>query len=196
MSRYAIIPARSDSNRLSGKNIRTFLGRPIIAYSIETALASGLFSKVYVSAHDDQTRAIAEQYGAGVLDHPQRDGDYDIGTTEVMREHANLPLFENVSFLCCIYPCAPLMMVEDLHVGLRSLKAYGADYAFSVGTEPLCDAGAWYWGTKEAFAAGRPVFGPDSLMIPIPQSRVCDVNTERDWLRAELLYAAMHKQVA
>lgn len=196
MTRYAIIPARSDSKRLPGKNIKPFFGKPVVAYSIETAKASGLFSKVYVSTNDAQTRGIADQYGAGVLDHPHRDGDYDIGTTEVMREHANWPMFENTSFLCCIYPCAPLMTVEDLHVGLRSLKAYGADYAFSVGTDPLCDAGAWYWGTREAFATGRPIFGPDALMVPIPRQRVCDVNTEKDWLRAELLYAAQHRIAA
>ena len=193
MSRTAIIPARADSKRLPGKNLRPFFGKPIITYSIETALRSNLFGTVYVSCHDDETRAIARQYGGGVLYHPSRAGDYDIGTTEVMREHAALRAFENCSFLCCIYPCAPLMTVEDLHVGLRALKAYGADYAFSIGTEPLCDAGAWYWGRREAFASGRPIFGTDSLMIPIPQTRVCDVNTEKDFLRAELLYAAQQR---
>ena len=45
----AIITARGGSKRIPGKNIKNFCGKPIIAYSIEAALKSGLFSEVMLS---------------------------------------------------------------------------------------------------------------------------------------------------
>lgn len=196
MSRIAIIPARGGSERLPRKNIRQFFGKPIIAYSIKTAQDSGLFSSVYVSTDDDEIAAVSASYGATVLRRPAELAASRVGTQEVMRHHALELEKRTPSFLCCIYPCAPLMTTEDLHTGLTELKNYGANFAFSIGTEPLRDAGAWYWGKYQSFADGHELFGPDSLMIPIPKERVCDVNDERDWLRAELLYQAMVKQAA
>jgi len=62
----AIIPARGGSKRIPRKNIKDFLGKPIIAYSIEAALQSGLFDEVMVSTDDVEIAAIAMKYGAKV----------------------------------------------------------------------------------------------------------------------------------
>lgn len=192
----AIIPARGGSKRLPRKNIRPFMGKPIIAYSIETAKESGLFSAVYVSTEDTEIADVAAKYGATPISRPAHLADDVTGTPDVMQHHATEWIVGDAPFICCIYPTAPLMTVEDLHDGLESLKSYGADFSFPVGIDPLCDAGQWYWGTRRAFAEGRQLFGPDTLMIPLPRERVCDINTERDWLRAELLYAALHRKAA
>ena len=66
MSRLAIIPARGGSKRISRKNIKDFLGKPIIAYSIQTALKSNLFDEVMVSTDDHDIAEIAVSYGAKV----------------------------------------------------------------------------------------------------------------------------------
>lgn len=66
MSRLAIITARGGSKRIPKKNIREFCGKPILAYSIEAALASGLFDHVMVSTDDEEIAQIAEKYGAEV----------------------------------------------------------------------------------------------------------------------------------
>lgn len=66
MGNLCIIPARGGSKRIPRKNIRDFLGKPIIAYSIETALASGLFDEVMVSTDDEEIAAVAREYGAEV----------------------------------------------------------------------------------------------------------------------------------
>ena len=66
MSTIAIIPARGGSKRIPRKNIRPFLGKPIMAYSIETALQSGLFDEVMVSTDDAEIADLARQYGASV----------------------------------------------------------------------------------------------------------------------------------
>ena len=60
----AIIPARGGSKRIPRKNVRPFMGKPIMAYSIEVALKSGLFDEVMVSTDDEEIIGIARQYGA------------------------------------------------------------------------------------------------------------------------------------
>ena len=66
MSRLAIIPARGGSKRIPRKNIKLFLGEPIISYSIKAALRSNLFDEVMVSTDDKEIATIAIKYGAKV----------------------------------------------------------------------------------------------------------------------------------
>lgn len=66
MKNLAIIPARGGSKRIPRKNIKSFMGKPIIAYSIEAALRSGLFDEVMVSTDDVEIAEIACKYGAKV----------------------------------------------------------------------------------------------------------------------------------
>ena len=66
MTSICIIPARGGSKRIPRKNIKDFLGKPIIAYSIEAALKSGLFDEVMVSTDDEEIAEVARQYGAAV----------------------------------------------------------------------------------------------------------------------------------
>src|SRR5680860_1474286 len=66
MRNLAIIPARGGSKRIPRKNIKDFLGKPIIAYSIEAALKSGIFDEVMVSTDSQEIADIAIQYGAKV----------------------------------------------------------------------------------------------------------------------------------
>ena len=62
----AIITARGGSKRIPRKNIKLFCGKPIIAYSIEAALQSGLFEEVMVSTDDEEIAGIAREFGASV----------------------------------------------------------------------------------------------------------------------------------
>ena len=66
MKALAIITARGGSKRIPKKNIKDFLGKPLIAYSIEAALGSGVFDEVMVSTDDDEIASIAIKYGAKV----------------------------------------------------------------------------------------------------------------------------------
>ncbi|HAC68696.1 MAG TPA: pseudaminic acid cytidylyltransferase, partial [Pseudomonas sp.] len=66
MTAIAIIPARGGSKRIPRKNIKTFHGRPMIAYSIRAALDSGLFARVIVSTDDAEIAEVARAYGAEV----------------------------------------------------------------------------------------------------------------------------------
>lgn len=120
----AVIPARGGSKRIPRKNIKNFLGKPIIAYSIETALQSGLFAEVMVSTDDDEIAKIAKQYGAKVPFMRSAAAASDHATTadvifEVIAGYEKRDeFFENV---CCIYPCSPFVTSKDLNESYTQL---------------------------------------------------------------------------
>lgn len=188
----AIIPARGGSRRIPGKNIKPFHGKPIIAYSIETALMSGLFDDVAVTTDSQEIAAVASQYGATHITRGEHYAEDEVGTQEVMR-HA-LRLYEatynkHPEIACCIYPCAPMMTVDDLDQGLKALKRDHHTYAFAVAEEPFGPAGTFYWGWTRSFKEHLNLVTPYAAMIPIPPERCIDINTQEDWDKAERMYA-------
>ena len=82
MKNLAIIPARGGSKRIPRKNVKLFLGKPIIAYSIEAAFASGLFDEVMVSTDDEEIASIARQFGAKVPFMRSAETANDFATTD------------------------------------------------------------------------------------------------------------------
>ncbi len=130
-----IIPARGGSKRIPRKNVQNFLGKPIIAYSIETALKSGLFHEVMVSTDDEEIAQIAKEYGASVPFLRSAKNSDDFATTydvieEVLREYEhNGFTFE---YVCCIYACAPLVSGKLLTDAYSKLVLKSFDTVFPV----------------------------------------------------------------
>lgn len=121
----AIIPARGGSKRIPGKNIRLFHGKPIIAYSIDAAITSGIFSRVIVSTDDKNIAEISKSYGAEVPFFRSTESSSDTATTyDVMKEvldrlddgRTNQP-----QIACCIYPTAPFVTPEILRKSIDCL---------------------------------------------------------------------------
>lgn len=112
MRNIAIIPARGGSKRIPRKNIKPFMGKPIIAYSIEAALQSGLFDEVMVSTDDEEIAGIARQYGATVpfMRSAETSNDY-AGTADVILEVLQMYKDQGMEFdtVCCIYSTAPFV---------------------------------------------------------------------------------------
>jgi pseudaminic acid cytidylyltransferase len=131
----AVIPARGGSKRIPRKNVKPFCGKPIIAWSIETALQSGCFDRVVVSTDDDEIGEVARRYGAQTpFIRPACLSDDHTGTIPVIR-HAIRELCgmeEDIGPVCCMYPTAPFVTAEDLQRGLQLLMDGGGQYAFSV----------------------------------------------------------------
>ncbi|MEQ6890044.1 pseudaminic acid cytidylyltransferase [Halomonas sp. CS7] len=132
----AIIPARGGSKRIPRKNIKMFCGKPMIAWSIEAALASGCFARVIVSTDDDEITAVAREWGAEVpFMRPAALADDHAGTLPViahavewLREQGEPP-----EVVCCLYATAPFVQTDDLWAGEQALQAGDdVDYAFSV----------------------------------------------------------------
>lgn len=185
----AFIPARGGSVRIKNKNSRMFRGRPIIEYSIECAKRTGLFDQVWVSTDCPTIERIAIDNGCYVFRRPTDDGSR--GTQEVTREAlAQLP---TVDECCVIYPTCPLLVPADIHRCAAVLKKAGALYAMTVQTEPLADAGAVYYGNASAFRVKAPLIAEHTVMVPMPANRVCDINTEADWAKAETMYDALRR---
>lgn len=140
MSAIAIIPARGGSKRIPKKNIKSFFGKPLIAYSIEAALKSKLFEKVIVSTDDEEIAKIAIQYGAQVpFFRPKELSNDFCGTTEVVNHAINYlkEQSELYDFYCTIYATAPFLKTEFLKEGFEKLKNSDALYAFSCTTMPF-----------------------------------------------------------
>ncbi|CAA6825487.1 MAG: N-Acetylneuraminate cytidylyltransferase (EC [uncultured Sulfurovum sp.] len=136
----AIIPARGGSKRIPKKNIKSFYGKPLIAYSIEVALASKLFDKVVVTTDDEAIATIAKEYGAEVpFLRPKELSDDFTGTEDVINH--TLEYFqqnnEMFDYACTIYATAPLLQKQYLIEGYEKLKHSTATNAFSSTSMPF-----------------------------------------------------------
>jgi len=136
----AIIPARGGSKRIPKKNIKLFHGKPLIAYSIEKALASNLFTKVVVSTDDEDIAKIAKEYGAQVpfMRSPELADDF-ISSGDVVKDAIKKlqDMGENFDYICTIYATAPLLDIRYLKEGYEKLKNSDARMAFSVTSMPF-----------------------------------------------------------
>lgn len=125
MNAVAIITARGGSKRIPEKNKKDFLGKPIICYSIEAALASGLFDEVMVSTDDEEIAQIAEKAGASVPFMRSEKTANDYATTddvlmEVLEEYEKRG--KTFTYMACIYPTAPFVTARKLQDAMQVLK--------------------------------------------------------------------------
>ena len=125
MKNLCIIPARGGSKRIPRKNIKEFLGKPIIAYSIETAIETDLFDEVMVSTDDMEIAEVAKQYGAKVPFMRSAETASDFASTadvlkEVIAKYKELGKeFDN---FCCFYATAPLVQSKDVTSAFERLQ--------------------------------------------------------------------------
>jgi len=140
MNNIAIIPARGGSRRIPRKNIKDFLGKPLISYSIETAIKSKLFDKVIVSTDDKEIAKIAQQYGAQTPFLRPKDLADDYTSSTIAVEHTMSFLEEKgfeYDFVCTIYATAPFLDVKYLKEGFEKIKDSKAKFCFSVTSMPF-----------------------------------------------------------
>jgi len=160
--RIAIIPARSGSKRLPGKNVRSFFGHPMLAYSVSAAVSSGLFAEVIVSSDDPAIGGIAESYGAVFMQRPP-----DLATDsaqlvdvaghvlEVLRGRGVEP-----EAICQCMPNCPLLRSSDIVEHWRMFQEHERSFQISVvpyrGVYP-------HWALVEDDRGGRWLFGERNL---------------------------------
>lgn len=130
MSRIAIITARGGSKRIPRKNIKDFLGRPIMVYSIDAALQSGCFDEVMVSTDDGEIAEIARKAGAVVPFFRSEKTAGDFATTadvieEVLSEYQKRG--REFTEACILYPTAPFVTAKKLKDAMDILTKNGAD---------------------------------------------------------------------
>lgn len=109
-----VIFARGGSTRIPNKNIKEFHGKPILSYSIQTALESQLFDAVYVDSDSDEILRIASEYGARVSKRPEHLGQNSVALASLTEYFLQTPKGRNVRDLCVLLPTAPLLSKETL----------------------------------------------------------------------------------
>ncbi|WP_281988307.1 pseudaminic acid cytidylyltransferase [Aquimarina aggregata] len=135
MSNLAIIPARGGSKRIPRKNIKPFLGKPIIEYSIEAAYNSDLFDEVMVSTDDEEIATLVEGLGAKVPFLRSQNNSDDYATlSDVIKEVLNSynALEKHYENICCILPTAPFVTSNSIIEGYKELINNNLDTVFPV----------------------------------------------------------------
>lgn len=130
MSMIAIITARGGSKRIPKKNIKDFMGKPMLAYAIEAAKNSGIFDEIMVSTASEEIVGVARKYGASVPFMRSGKTSNDFAITydvlkEVLLEYKKLG--KTYDFLCCIYPCVPFLKAESLKNAYALMKSKNAN---------------------------------------------------------------------
>ncbi|GAB6069737.1 pseudaminic acid cytidylyltransferase [Thiomicrorhabdus hydrogeniphila] len=137
--KLCVIPARGGSKRIPRKNIKNFLGKPIIAYSIQAAIQSGCFDKVIVSTDNEEIAKVAKQFGAEVpFIRPEELANDFAGTIPVIK-HATEWFEEQgtqVDYVCCLYATAPFVTPQRLQSAYKQLITSQAEFCFTVTAYP------------------------------------------------------------
>ena len=207
----AIIPARIGSKRIKEKNIKYFFKKPIIAYSILLAKKSKLFKKIIVSTDSKKIANISKKYGASIeFLRPKKLSTDNSQIPEVVL-HAIKKIKKKYSFsyVCCIFPVAPMIEPKDLRKSFKILQKSNFNYIFPVYKSKKknnClflnsngsikkviknsknnksilynDAGQFYWGKKETWESKKKIFGKKSFVMKLEKDKAIDVNTTEDW---------------
>ena len=132
-----LIPARGGSKRIPKKNIKSFHGKPLIAWSIQCAINSGLFEEVYVSTDSIEIANIAAKYGASIpfIRPSSISGDFVLD--ETVRDHfINWMKESNIKadYLFYLYPTAPFITKQILEGCLQALINRNASASLTVTT--------------------------------------------------------------
>lgn len=136
LKNIAIIPARSGSKRIPHKNVKNFLGKPVIAYSIKTAIDSGLFDEIMVSTDSENIAEIALKYGAKIpfLRTQNTAGDHATLSDVILEVLTNYNEKFNLKFdnICCLLATAPLVKPKDLKISYNKLLKQDIDAVFPI----------------------------------------------------------------
>lgn len=165
------IPARGGSKRLPRKNVRELAGKPMIAYSIEGALASGLFDQVYVCTEDEEIATTAAKFGATIAELVPQELCGDLVASHVPCQYiaARVLGHEQIDSLLCLQPSSPLRGAQDIRHAVE--KFFEGSFDFMVSVTPVDphdfhwavvpgDEGYWkmFFGTQ--YLKERPLLPP------------------------------------
>lgn len=164
MKPLCVIPARRGSKRLPLKNIAPLGGRPMLAYTVDAALASDCFDDVYVSTEDEEIAEIARGLGAIAHERPvELSGDL-VSATDVCLDVAIALRSRGRAHdvLTCLQPSSPLRTAQDISHAQTHFDNSDADYLVSV---TFIDPHYFHWAVHEtADGWWRMWFGEQFLL--------------------------------
>lgn len=222
MSIVAVITARGGSKRIPRKNIKEFMGKPMLAYAVEAAVNSKVFDEVMVSTDDVEIAEIAKHFGAKVPFMRSEKTANDFATTADVLEEV---VFEykkrgkTFDELCCIYPCVPFLTADVINNAYEKFKTSGADRltpvvkysfpiqrAFKLNEQGLLayrepenapkrsqDLEPMYHDVGMFYFYKTEKMNSDKIaMLEMDEAMVQDIDNDSDWQMAEMKYRIMH----
>lgn len=135
MKNIAIITARSGSKGLKDKNIRILNGKPLIAYTIEAAIKSGMFDEIMVSTDSKEYASVAIKYGAKVpFLRTKKNSDDNASSWDVVKEVVKKykDMGKEFNTVCMLQPTSPLRIAEDIVNGYKLFNEKKADTVIAV----------------------------------------------------------------
>ncbi len=183
----ALIPARSGSKRLPGKNLKLLHGRPLIAYTILEAQKAAYLdqhSKLVVSTEDDEIADVAREYRCDVIKRPLHLAGDKSSVYGTIR-HA-MDAVGGCEAVCLLQVTSPLRVADDID---RCIEAAGPDYkqAMTVGLGDNEANGAVYVGSSEWLRNGGNWDDGTPIWVAMPKARSVDINTPEEFAEAERL---------
>ena len=222
MSIVAVITARGGSKRIPRKNIKEFMGKPMLAYAVEAAVNAKVFDEVMVSTDDVEIAEIAKQFGAKVPFMRSEKTANDFATTaDVLEEVVSEYKKRGKTFdeLCCIYPCVPFLTADVINNAYEKFKTSGADRltpvvkysfpiqrAFKLNEQGLLeyrepenapkrsqDLEPMYHDVGMFYFYKTEKMNSDKIaMLEMDEALVQDIDNDSDWQMAEMKYRIMH----
>ncbi len=222
MSIVAVITARGGSKRIPRKNIKEFMGKPMLAYAVEAAVNSKVFDEVMVSTDDVEIAEIAKQFCAKVPFMRSEKTANDFATTaDVLEEVVSEYKKRGKTFdeLCCIYPCVPFLTADVIKNAYEKFKTSGADRltpvvkysfpiqrAFKLNEQGLLeyrepenapkrsqDLEPMYHDVGMFYFYKTEKMNSDNIaMLEMDEAMVQDIDNDSDWQMAEMKYRIMH----
>lgn len=222
MSIVAVITARGGSKRIPRKNIKEFMGKPMLAYAVEAAVNSKVFDEVMVSTDDVEIAEIAKHFGAKVPFMRSEKTANDFATTaDVLEEVISEYKKRGKTFdeLCCIYPCVPFLTADVIKNAYEKFKTSGADRltpvvkysfpiqrAFKLNEQGLLeyrepenapkrsqDLEPMYHDVGMFYFYKTEKMSSDKIaMLEMDEAMVQDIDNDSDWQMAEMKYRIMH----
>lgn len=222
MSIVAVITARGGSKRIPRKNIKEFMGKPMLAYAVEAAVNSKVFDEIMVSTDDVEIAEIAKQFGAKVPFMRSEKTANDFATTaDVLEEVVSEYKKRGKTFdeLCCIYPCVPFLTADVINNAYEKFKTSGADrltpvvkYSFPIQRAfKLNEQGLLEYREPENapkrsqdlepmyhdvgmfyFYKTEKMNSNKIAMLEMDEALVQDIDNDSDWQMAEMKYRIMH----
>lgn len=151
MKVLGLIPARGGSKGVARKNIRLLGGKPLLAYTAETALAAKRLTRIVLSTEDEEIAAVGREYGLEVpFMRPPELAQDATPTLPVVRHALEFLKDENFDAVCLLQPTNPLRRAEDIDNCIELLETTGATAVVSVLPVPVHYHPRWvYWRDNE-----------------------------------------------
>ena len=221
--KIAIIPARGKSKRIKSKNIKNFLGKPIIKVTLDILKKSKIFDKIVLTTEDEKISRICKNFGFNdIIKRPKKLAADHISTIDVIKHVIKiLEKKDNISSICCVYPCSPFLKKSTLLKAYSLLKSK-KDFIFPIANFPspiqqalkIRNNKVFYFNKKFSklqtqkleksyYDAGQFYLGTKfSWMnnskilkgVKLPKYSSVDIDDKDDWLYSERLYKLLKNE--